>query len=187
MLLIIMTPIFFRHNKLSWFNWLGGGLCLLDCYLLVANNLHSQQHFPQRWYGLILAALAALSWPVYSLLTKKIPASNPNSYTGICLITAMLCFLTAWSQGDSFSIQASKDWWILLYLGLGPFGLAFKFWQKSLTSADPKLVGALSYLTPMLSNSWLILFGDQNFNLQTISAMILILGGSLIGLLDRAK
>jgi len=66
MFLIIMTPIFFRHNKLSWLNWLGGGLCLLGCYLLVANNLHSQQHFPQRWYGLILAALAALSWPVYS-------------------------------------------------------------------------------------------------------------------------
>jgi drug/metabolite transporter (DMT)-like permease len=187
MLLIILTPLFFRQNKLSWANWLGSLFCLIGCYLLISSNLKPSEHYPQRWLGIILAGLAALTWPVYSLLSKKIPASNPNSYTGICLITGLLCFMTAWIQDESFVINQASDWLILCYLGLGPFGLAFKFWQKSLHTGDPKLVGTLSYLTPMLSNAWLIIFGNQALSLQTIFAMLLIISGSLTGVLVKTK
>lgn len=78
----------------------------------------------------------------------------------------------------------NHDLWKLLVMGLGPFGLSFYFWDMAIHKGDTRVVGALSYLTPVLSTLGLVFFGDQKMSFQTLIAMILIIGGASTGLLD---
>jgi drug/metabolite transporter (DMT)-like permease len=60
-------------------------------------------------------------------------------------------------------------------------GVAFFLWDKSLKNGDPRIIGALSYLDPMLSTLILIAFGGAHFTWVTGAAMILIILGAVVG------
>jgi drug/metabolite transporter (DMT)-like permease len=76
------------------------------------------------------------------------------------------------------------DIWKLLFLGLGPFGLAFYFWDSATRSGDSRVLGALAYLTPVLSTLGLVFFAGKDFTWMSFLAMFLITGGASLGLLD---
>jgi drug/metabolite transporter (DMT)-like permease len=71
---------------------------------------------------------------------------------------------------------------ILIFIaGIGPLGIAFYCWDAALKRADPRILGSLAYLTPMLSTLNLLLFAGKTLTLVTISAMVLIVGGAVLG------
>lgn len=45
----------------------------------------------------------------------------------------------------------------MVALGLGPMGIAFYAWDASVKRGDPRVIAALSYLTPILSTTLLAL------------------------------
>jgi drug/metabolite transporter (DMT)-like permease len=69
-------------------------------------------------------------------------------------------------------------------MGLGPFGVAFYTWDLALKWGDPKVIGALAYLTPVVSTLGLVFFAGQEMTSSNLTAMILIIGGASTGLLD---
>ncbi len=181
MLMVLLTPLFFPKTKLKYHHFIGAFLAIAGCIVLV---LGKGGHFQlQNLKGYLLALGAAITWPVYSLGKKRMGHSSVWSVGGFCFITALLCFLTHFFLEPRVVLQ-SHDALILLLMGLGPFGLAFYAWDFSLQKGNPQLIGALSYLTPVLSTSGLLFFTDQIMTLPTALAMILIIGGSSSGLLD---
>ena len=65
-------------------------------------------------------------------------------------------------------------------LGLGPFGGAFYLWDYAVKNADIKLLGSISYFTPLLSTLLLVFLGHAQFTTAITLACIFIILGSFI-------
>ena len=76
---------------------------------------------------------------------------------------------------------------VLIALGLGPMGAAFYCWDLALKRGDPRAIGALAYLTPMLSTVLLVVAGHAAFTGVSLAAMALIIGGAALGSLATSR
>ncbi len=180
LLLVLLTPLFFPDKKLGIHHVLGGVLAVIGCVVLVSG---SASYRPDDMKGYLLAFAAAWTWPLYSLGKKKLPPTPLAAIGGFCFGAGVLCFLVHFSIEPLVNIQP-RDGLLLLLMGLGPFGIAFYTWDKALAEGDPRLIGALTYLTPILSTMGLVFFGGEPFGTRTLVAMALIIGGASSGLLD---
>jgi drug/metabolite transporter (DMT)-like permease len=180
MIMVLLTPVFFS-SKLRWYHYSGAALAAIGSVVLVSGN--GLELKVENLKGYLLAFGAALSWPLYSLVKKKMGEVSIWSVGGFCLGAGLLCLLThAWIE-PRVVLQWHDARWII-FMGLGPFGLAFYAWDMAMNRGDARLIGALSYLTPVLSTLGLVFFAGQNFSSASLIAMFLIIGGASAGLLD---
>lgn len=181
MILVLISPVFFPGTKLKWYHFVGAGLAALGCAVLVMGKGADLKL--ENLKGYLLALGAAISWPVYSLVKKRLGEVSVWSVGGFCFGAGILCFLTHALIEPRVVLQWHDAQWILV-MGLGPFGVAFYAWDRAMVKGDSRIIGALSYLTPVLSTLGLVIFGGQSLSLSTSLAMILIIGGASSGLLD---
>ena len=66
-------------------------------------------------------------------------------------------------------------------MGLGPMGLAFQLWDRAMKRGDPRVIGNLAYLAPLLSTLMLAAFAGQHLTATSIIAMAIILGAAWLG------
>jgi drug/metabolite transporter (DMT)-like permease len=99
---------------------------------------------------------------------------------GFCLATAVLSALahllfetTSWPQGMG-------QWGAVLGLGLLPVGAAFYVWDHGVKRGDIQLLGAASYLAPLLSTLALIVSGYADLTAKTAFAALLITAGAVL-------
>ena len=78
-------------------------------------------------------------------------------------------------------IPVFTEWIALFYLGIGPMGGAFFAWDKAMKAGDPRIIGALSYVTPLLSTSILVVLGRQDLGLIALFSLVFIVFGSILG------
>jgi drug/metabolite transporter (DMT)-like permease len=179
--MVLFTPIAFKQQKLKSYHILGGILSILGCLVLVSGQIEKMQS--ESIKGYLLALAAAVTWPVYSIVKKKLPPTEVWAIASFCLFSGMLCLLTHYLIEPRVVLQ-TRDALLLITMGLGPFGLAFYCWDLALREGDSRALGALAYLTPVLSTLGLILLTGQNLSKTTFTAMVLIIGGASVGLLD---
>lgn len=79
----------------------------------------------------------------------------------------------------------TSDWWLIIGLALGPMGAAFVTWYLALRDCDPRRIGALAYLTPLLSTLLLVLLNGETLTSRHLLAGALIMGGALLGMLGQ--
>ena len=72
------------------------------------------------------------------------------------------------------------QWLAIAALGLMPVGAAFYVWDHGVKHGDIQLLGASSYLGPLLSTLILILAGFASFTASIALAAILIAGGAAL-------
>ena len=107
--------------------------------------------------GYLLALGAAFIWSSYSLLVKKL--GNINSATvGLFSILAGLCSLLFSAAFEPTPQLNQKNWLYIFLIGLGPLGLSFYTWNAALKKVDARVLGGLTYLTPLLSTLWFATF-----------------------------
>ena len=74
----------------------------------------------------------------------------------------------------------------IIGLALGPMGAAFVTWYLALRDGDPRRIGALAYLTPLLSTLLLVWLNGEALTPRHLLAGGLIMGGALLGLLVKS-
>jgi drug/metabolite transporter (DMT)-like permease len=74
---------------------------------------------------------------------------------------------------------------LIAAMGLGPLGGAFFLWDAALKRGDPRKIGLLSFLTPLLSTGLLLLTQGKPLTWHVALAAALIIGAAVIG--SRAK
>jgi drug/metabolite transporter (DMT)-like permease len=79
------------------------------------------------------------------------------------------------------AVISGGDWVLLVILGLGPLGGAFYFWDAALKIGDPRRIGLLAFLTPLLSTTLLLIVSGRTLSWQLLAAAVLIVGGAVLG------
>jgi len=186
LLIVVLSPLYLPGQRLAVHHVLGSLLGLAGAGLVITGGRLSLD--PAHLPGYLLALAAALAWSSYSLLTKRVRPFPTGAVGGFCLASGLLSLslfaLEAAASGTPAPILAGRDWGSLLLLGLGPMGAAFYTWDAALKRGDARIIGALAYLTPLLSTLNLVIWGGHRLSAVSSSAMVLIVLGAAVGSLD---
>ena len=184
--IILFTPLLLPGHPLSLHHLLAGALGLAGSVLvMVDGHLQLQQaHLP----GYLLALGAAIVWGAYSVLSRRLPPAPAVVTAAACLPAGLLALLLAWMlEGPlPFARIPQGDWLLIAGLALGPMGAAFVTWYLALRDGDPRRIGALAYLTPLLSTLLLVWLNGEALTPRHLLAGGLIMGGALLGLLVKS-
>jgi len=190
LLIVLLSPAILPGYRLRPNHLAGAALGLTGTALILTGGKMNLDH--ANLPGYLLAASAALTWALYSLLTRRLPPFPTAAVGGFCLAGGLLSLAAFLASnrlapgGIPVSLN-SQDWVIIALIGLGPMGLAFFLWDAALKRGDPRIIGALAYLTPLCSILVLVLFGGQRYTWISAAAMVLIISGAIIGSLEMWK
>lgn len=184
LLIVMLSPRLLSGYPLRAHHLLGALLGLAGAGLIVSGG--SPRLDWANLPGYVLAGGAALTWAVYSLLTKRLPPFPTQAVGGFCLLSGLLSLAVFRLNPGDFRPGSLRpaEWLALLAAGLGPMGAAFYAWDAALKRGDPRIIGSLAYLTPLLSTLNLVLLGGRRLTWVSALAMLLIVGGALVGSLE---
>jgi len=176
--IVLLSPLFDRRRKLSARFLLAAvlGLAGAAVAILSRGSVSAGSGAP---LGYALAFLAALTWASYSQSLHRLPAFSSWAVGGFSLLAAAASFLLHLLTEPAAHI-ASSDWPWLLLLGLGPMGLAFVCWDVAMKRADPRRVGVLAYLTPVLSTGLLLWATGEAWSVAVLVALALVVTAALL-------
>ena len=182
LLIVVLAPLLLPGTRLR-VNHIIGAICGLVGAALIATG-GSLKFEIQYLAGYSAALGAAIIWAVYSLLTKRLPPFPTSSVGVFCLISGLLSLGIYFIDGGTMRAVGEilpEQWIFLILVGIGPMGAAFFLWDAALKKGDPRTIGSLAYITPLLSTLNLILFAGKDLTLLTLLAMVLIIAGAVIG------
>jgi drug/metabolite transporter (DMT)-like permease len=184
LLIVVLSPVILTGYKLRAYHLIGAVAGLVGAGLIVTGG-HLNLDMANI-NGYLFAGAAAVTWSCYSLLTKKAPPFSTAAVGGFCLISGILSIVIHFIIEPSY-MPTQRDWFFLILLGTGPLGAAFFTWDAAMKKGDPRIIGSLSYLTPLTSTLVLVVLGGHEFKWVTGIAMILIVAGALIGSWDMLR
>ena len=178
LLIVVLTPLLLRGFQLTARHLLGALMGFAGAYVLIGSSPSATGE--SSIVGYLMALAAAFVWAGYSLLSKRFVMMSTASVGLFCLISGALALLLHLLTEPAFSLNLG-DGWRLLLLGLGPMGVAFYSWDAGLKVGDPRVIGTLSYMTPLLSTLLLAWFTGGALSSEVLLAMLFIVGGAVVG------
>jgi len=182
LLIILLTPLLLPQFKLRLRHYISMTLGLAGSLLIISGG--SLALSTEYMVGYALALFAGLIWAAYSLFNKVLPDFHPATIGLFCLAASVGSFIIHIFLEPPATPTTTEYLWMIL-MGAGPLGSAFYTWNRALREGDPRVIGALSFLIPLLSAVWLILFGNHKLYAITLLAMIIIVAASVIGSLEK--
>jgi drug/metabolite transporter (DMT)-like permease len=113
-------------------------------------------------------------------MTKRLP-HFPTAFVGVFGFASGCLSLIAHLLLEQPVSPSAFEWALLVVMGLGPLGGAFYLWDYAIKNGDPQRIGLLSFLTPLLSTTLLLLVTGKALTLQLLLAGVLIVGAALLG------
>ncbi|MBT4878524.1 MAG: DMT family transporter [Alphaproteobacteria bacterium] len=148
--------------------------------ILVAINKKSESFELEHLWGYFLAFIAANSYALYSVGKKRYNNISIDYIMYSALLSSLIAFVAYFLLGGNFTVDFStKQLYLILALSFFPMGYAFLAWNYGLKYGDIRILGLFSYIAPVLSIIWLIIFGLEQFNYYILTAIILIISGAL--------
>jgi len=130
--------------------------------------------------GYLAALGSAFVWASYSLATRRVPPFPTAAVGGFAAVSGLLA-LACHALLEPPATLAARDWALLALLGLGPLGGAFFLWDAAVKAGDPRRIGLLAFITPVLSTAGLALAGGQALAPSTLAAAAMIVAAAAWG------
>ena len=178
LLLVLLAPLFQKtrlrpsHIAAGVIGFAGAAIAILS-----AGNEGIQ---PKFFLGYAFAVGAAVIWATYSLLSSKLGKLSSYSVGSYAFVSGLLALSLHFLLEPAVEITAT-DIALLVLMGLGPLGGAFYLWDYALKHGNPQRAGLISFATPVLSTSFLLLVSGQALTLEILVAAILIILAAAIG------
>ena len=182
-ILIVLFSAFLPGERLKPHHIAGGLIALAGTIALFVSRgglTFAQDYLP----GFAAAFVAAFTWAIYSVLSRRFAAVPTDAVAGFCLATAALAAIFHLLFEQTQWPQTSAQWLAVLALGIAPVGAAFYAWDIGVKSGDIRILGVASYVAPLLSTLFLVLAGYATASLVLLLAAILITGGGLLAAKD---
>ena len=177
--IVVMAPLFLpgvsltaRHLLAALLGFAGAALAILGGRPLAPGS--------SLWdWGYIPALASAFIWSSYSLLTRRVRAFPTAAIGSFALVSGGLALLChAWLE-PAVSLSG-RDLALIALLGVGPLGGAFFLWDAALKRGDPRQIGVLSFLTPLLSTLVLLAMRGELPSPSVGLAALMIVGAAVI-------
>ncbi len=134
--------------------------------------------------GYLLAFFAAVTWAVYSLLLKRMRPFASAAVGGFNLAAGTMSLLVS-VHYENWPAFNTNQCMVLLLIALGPLGFAFYFWDHAAKTLPAKKLGTLSFFTPVLSTSFLLLLQGQLPGVTVVLGATLVVFASAIALFSK--
>ena len=192
--IVLMAPLFLAGVKLTATHLIaacagftGASVAILGDTVL-SGSLASKGLTASHILGYALAAIAAFIWASYSLMGKRLTLQGrgfPTVAIGLFGLVSGLLSLLCHALLETPVQLSTRDWVLMVLMGLGPLGAAFFLWDAALKEGDARHIGILSYITPLTSTVLLMMATHRPLTWGIGLATALILGAALLG--SRAK
>ena len=179
LLIVLLSPIFTKSLSLN-LRYVLAAISGFAGAVLAITSGGSGFGFSSMEVGYFFALAAAGIWATYSLATTKVPRF-PTPAIGLFALASGVLAIGAHFLFEPAASISTADWLLLLVLGVGPLGGAFYLWDAALKIGDPRRIGLLAFLTPLLSTALLVVVSGNSLSWQLLLATGLIVGGALLG------
>ncbi len=184
-LLIVVFSSLLPGEKLRWFHLAGALMGLGGAALLVTRG--GSISFDATYsLGYLAAVICALIWSGYSVTNRvfgAVPTDVVGGFCGIVAVLGIFCHLVFEQTVIPDVIQLAA----CLALGLGPVGAAFFVWDYGTKHGNIQVLGAFSYMAPLLSTLILIAFGRAEATWFVGLACLLIVCGAVVASSDMIR
>ena len=167
-----------ERGRLAWTHLAGAGLGFAGVALLAFGRGIGFSADHALGYGLALGC--AVTWALYSVLSRRFGETPTDAIAAFCAASALLSLLchlvferTVWPASTAAGLA-------VLALGIGPAGGAFYLWDHAVKRGDIRALGALSYATPILSTALLIACGLAEPTGTLLLAAVLVTSGAAL-------
>ncbi len=182
-LLIVLFSALLPGERLRPHHMLGAAIGFAGAYLLTAKGAVPAFE-PGYVWGYTAAAVCALTWSSYSVLSRRL-AALPTDTVGIfCGATALLSGAAHLAFEETVWPANIGQWLAVLGLGLGPVGAAFFLWDVGVKRGHIQLLGVASYLAPLFSTLILVIAGLATASWHLLGACLLITLGAFVAAAD---
>jgi drug/metabolite transporter (DMT)-like permease len=179
LLIVLLSPLFTKSLSLN-LRYVLAAISGFAGAVLAITSGGSGFGFSSMEVGYFFALAAAVIWATYSLATTKVPRF-PTPAIGLFALASGVLAIGAHFLFEPAASISTADWLLLLVLGVGPLGGAFYLWDAALKIGDPRRIGLLAFLTPLLSTALLVVVSGNSLSWQLLLATGLIVGGALLG------
>ncbi len=128
--------------------------------------------------GYLAAVACAFIWSSYSVSNRRFADVPSEMIIGVCGAIALTAALAHLAFEETV-IPEGRQILPIFLLGFGPVGLAFVAWDFATKKGNISLLGALAYLTPLLSTILLVLTGLAAPSLWLLGGAVLIVLGAV--------
>ncbi len=189
LLIVVLAPVLLPGLTMRWQHILAGliGFTGAAIVILASAGGHADaaaqtpDGLQGQWlWGYLAAAVAALIWSTYSLLTRRVAHFDTAAIGTFAWISGLLALLCHWLMEPGVALGL-HDWTLIGLMGLGPLGGSFFLWDKALKLGDARHIGLLSYLTPLLSTSLLLWVSGRDLTWPVAVAGVMIVGAAWLG------
>ncbi|MEZ5810402.1 MAG: EamA family transporter [Rhizobiaceae bacterium] len=178
-LLIVLGSALMPGERLGWHHVAGAVLGLAGSALIITGG--GKLGFDGRYaHGYAMAAVCALVWSSYSLLSRRFSAVPTHVVAWFCLATAALSLVCHLALEQTVWPQTAGQWLAVSGLGLMPVGAAFYAWDHGVKHGNIQVLGAASYGAPLLSTLILVAAGRAEPTATLAAACLLITGGAVL-------
>ncbi len=177
-LLIVLLSAPLAGERLGWPHLVGALLGFAGVGLLAAGR---GLNFTGAYaLGYALALGCAVTWSLYSVLSRRFGETPTDAIAAFCTASALLSLVCHLVLEQTVWPASTTAWLAVLALGLGPAGAAFYLWDHAVKRGDIRALGALSYATPILSTALLIAFGLAEPTGSLLVAALLVTAGAML-------
>jgi len=182
-LLIVLGSALLPDERLKSHHVIGAMIALAGTVVLFVGRggiTFAQDYLP----GFAAAFVAAFTWAIYSVLSRRFAEAPTDTVAGFCLATAVLAAVFHLLFEQTLWPKTAGQWFAVAGLGIGPVGAAFYAWDVGVKRGDIRILGVASYVAPLLSTAYLVLAGYAVASTSLVLAAVLVAGGGLLAAKD---
>lgn len=184
LLIVVLAPLIQPGQRLSGRTVLAALLGFAGAAFAIIGE--QKLHFvPREIFGYTLALCAALTWSSYSLVLRRLP-SFPDAAVGGFNLAAGILSLVVSALLEPMPALQMGNYLLVIAIGAGPLGIAFLFWHRAAVTLPPRKLGILSFLTPVLSTTGLLLSTGKLPGWQLALGAGLVVGAIGLGVLNSS-
>lgn len=178
--IVLMAPLFLPGMHLRGTHVVAAIVGFAGAALAIVGGTGAQGLAGGFAWGYLPALGSAFVWASYSLLTQRVPYF-PSAAIGLFGLVSGLLSLLCHALLESPVTLTAHDWMLLVAMGMGPLGGAFYLWDAALKRGDPRHIGLLSFLTPLLSTLALLWVRAEAPSASVAAAAVMIIGAAVLG------
>ena len=178
LLLVLLAPLFHK-STLRMSHVLAGAIGFAGASIAIL-SAGGDGAKPEYLLGYLFAIGAAVIWATYSLLSSRLGELSSYSVGSYAFVSGLVALGLHFLLESPVQLQVS-DILLLVVMGLGPLGGAFYLWDYALKHGNPQRAGIISFATPVLSTSLLLVVSGQALTVEILVAALLIVLAAVVG------